>query len=402
MESKIIGILTHFTVNNYGANLQALSTASYLKNKGYKVMFINWFGNNNSLYVIEEQKNIHKVFIPSLFECTRPCFSDSDIKNAITENKIHNIIIGSDALLHLKFLFQCFGIMNHKIKYFKRQKYDIFPNPFWLSFFDESLNLKIAYMSVSAQGSIYHLFSKKTLSEMSKKLSNSSYISVRDTWTKKMILHIDNKLDPVITPDPVFGLNYNYPQNTTREEILNKFHIPSNYILVSFYASPSKDWLIELKNEAAKKSLTCVALPMPQGNTIDCFDYQIKLPLHPLDWYNLIRYSNGYIGNNMHPIVVSIHNTVPFFSIDNHGLKIFKLFRNDYASKTYDLLSKANLLEYWMPAKKLKKTVPSTIIQKILQFDKTQCFKFAEKQLFDYKEMMNTILNRLRDNSTNT
>lgn len=43
------------------------------------------------------------------------------------------------------------------------------------------------------------------------------------------------------------------------------------------------------------------------------FDFSITTPLPPLDWYALIKYAKGYIGENMHPIVVALHNAVPCF-----------------------------------------------------------------------------------------
>ena len=58
-----IGILTHCVANNFGANLQALSTAYYLKEHGFEPIFIKWdyylqernkLMDKNQLYIHQE------------------------------------------------------------------------------------------------------------------------------------------------------------------------------------------------------------------------------------------------------------------------------------------------------------------------------------------------------------
>ena len=69
------------------------------------------------------------------------------------------------------------------------------------------------------------------------------------------------------------------------------------------------EWMDGLKAKAAEAGLTCVALPMPTGVDFKhTFDYEIPTPLSPLDWYALIKYASAYIGENMHPVVVALHN----------------------------------------------------------------------------------------------
>lgn len=69
------------------------------------------------------------------------------------------------------------------------------------------------------------------------------------------------------------------------------------------------DEFVEL---ASNKDLVCVSLPFAQIRSAIKCPYEISLPLSPIDWYALIKYSSGYIGNNMHPIVVSLHNQISF------------------------------------------------------------------------------------------
>ena len=53
------------------------------------------------------------------------------------------------------------------------------------------------------------------------------------------------------------------------------------------------------------------------------FAYEIGIPLPVLNWYGLIKYASAYVGSNMHPIIVSLHNGTPCYSIDYWGTTDF-------------------------------------------------------------------------------
>lgn len=394
-----IGILTHFKANNFGANLQALSTASYLKSRGFIPFFINWgdYLSVSNSRTPNKQVEIHSNFISRFFQCSKECYSDNDIMSVILEEKIRNVIIGSDAVLTVKPYIQYFQINRKGIRFSVPQKDYIFPNPFWLSFYNKKLeNVKFFLMSASTQNSVYKFYSKKQIVGMAEQLSLFSYISVRDNWTKKMMQYLKPSIDKFpITPDPVFSFNPNTNIHKDRKSILSKFGLPDNYIVFSFYpkAEPSESWFLKIKEVALSRKLTCVGLPMPQGANFNFFDRNVQLPLDPIDWYHIIKYSSGYIGNNMHPIIVCLHNSVPFFSIDNHGLRIAKCFLLNQSSKTFDLLKMADFIDNWVPASKINTIEIEQIIEKIVFFDKNKSSAFASKKHDEYIEMMTDIIN---------
>lgn len=67
----------------------------------------------------------------------------------------------------------------------------------------------------------------------------------------------------------------------------------------------------------------CIAFPMPVGIRFKHpFAYEIGIPLPVLNWYGLIKYASAYVGSNMHPIIVSLHNGTPCYSIDYWGRQI--------------------------------------------------------------------------------
>jgi hypothetical protein len=229
-------------------------------------------------------------------------------------------------------------------------------------------------------------------------ISNFSYISVRDKWTSEMFSYITKgRIVPPITPDPVFAFNYNVKDMPSKDYILKKFNLPSKYYLFSFFSSEyvSKAWLSDFEKLASKDGISCVALTFPQGILFQHpFKKEIKIPLSPIEWYSLIKYSQGYIGNNMHPIIVSLHNNVPCFSFDNYGIVKFRMFVNNRSSKIFDIMKKFNILNnrfaFAVPFK--KKIRPELVIERLKLFDKNEIDNINQECYKSYIDTMNSIL----------
>ena len=87
-----IGILTYHSVCNFGANLQALSTVDYFRNKGYDPIVINWMTDELEAYYKThtpvEQYNIHEMFVQENLPISCRCRTDEDIMNVIINNNI--------------------------------------------------------------------------------------------------------------------------------------------------------------------------------------------------------------------------------------------------------------------------------------------------------------------------
>ena len=110
---------------------------------------------------------------------------------------------------------------------------------------------------------------------------------------------------PQITPDPVFAFNSNaYELIPSREQIIHKYNLPEKYVLFSFLNNHtvSDKWLADIETIFLSRGIHSVSLTFPQGmGHISPFQKRIDIPINPLDWYALIKYSNGYIGHNMNP-----------------------------------------------------------------------------------------------------
>lgn len=381
-----IGLLTYHAVANFGAQLQTFSTVSYLRNNGYDPVIINWFPEDlENFYkkiIPQKQLNEHSKFILENMPITQLCRTEADVISVIEEENIEGVIIGSDAILNYQTFRSRINLTKKGLKLDKKESNRAYPNPFWGSFATK-LNKKIpiVMMSASAQNSSYTQIHNSLRKKMQESLLNFDFITVRDKWAQNMVKYLtQGKRIPMITPDPVFGFNYNAEKAIpTKEEILSKFNLPEKYILLSFNEnggySVSEDWFDTFEQLANKAGYSAVALCMQSGIKFkNNLKYKIDIPLAPFDWYALIKYSQGYIGHKMHPIVISLHNANPFFSFDNFGIVRFKYFVNYKSSKIFHILNEAGLLKnrctalgrfsYKEPAP------PEMVLDCILNFDK--------------------------------
>lgn len=391
-----VAILTHSVANNYGANLQALSTASYLKNHGFQPVCLQWksyLASNTPL----EQINLHRSFlINNGFEMSSPLETNEDFYNFLEKEKIKKIVVGSDCVLTYQSNTFPFRLTRHGFERIKNTEDYDFPNPFWLPFLNKDTEIKKCLMSASTGGASTMKIKNKTVRDsMVDYLSRFDFISVRDSFTAKFVREMLPQHTIIITPDPVFGFNNNVKNVPSEQVIRNKYNIDNKYFVICFYSNnwPNQRWADNLMNEAHKKGIMCVSLLMPQGGRKSFFDINIDLPLDPLDWYALIKYSNGYIGNNMHPIIVSMHNNVPFFCYNIHGRSyLHGRIQLIKTSKEYDLLSRFGFQRNLVPQPFMRFITPKKVVDSLLGFDVEKCRIASNTMQFEYDEMMKSIL----------
>ena len=394
---KRIAIVTHCIANNFGANLQALSTAYYLKNRQYEPVFITW-GDYISNNTPSEQVKIHSTFLEKNgFIVSKPCHTDQDFLNVIDEYGIQNIIVGSDCVLTYKSPQNPYKLTRKGFIKEPIPKDYNFPNPFWLPYLKGRKDIKRFLLSASCGGGKMGRISSPIQKEMHDLISCFDYISVRDNFT----YHFLHKMLPEniikITPDPVFGFNHNFKEIPSKEELKKKFNLPDDYLVVSFYRPnwPDQKWANKLKEEAHKYNYSCVGVPMPQDGRNSSLDIDLELPLDPLDWYSLIKYSRGYIGNNMHPVIVAIHNGIPFYSYNIHGQSILRnRIQLLWTSKEYDLLKRLGLEKNVVPQPLMKWISPKSVIKNIIAYDRKKALEISSKMESDYIATMDEITSR--------
>jgi hypothetical protein len=404
-----IGILTYHCGPNFGCNLQAISTIGYLKRMGHKPIVLHWYPEDlEKMYdrrIPLEQLQCHRDFVKNAMPITRLCRTEEELVGVINDSNLDAIIVGSDALFkyipkacRTRFSFR----QMKKVHIDPLSCEDLLDNPFWGGFVPKlKKRIPVAAFSVSSQNCPYQQMDTDEMDTIGGYMKNFSSITVRDEWTSGMVKALTDFNNIPITPDPVFSFNQNcYLDIPSKEEIMEKFGLRDRYLLLSF-----SDWHIResyiksLADEINNKGYQPVALPMPEGLFDGGVAKKIHLPLSPLDWYALIRYSSGYIGERMHPIVVCLHNSVPFFCFDGYGTVsrymcgVIRKFSIN-SSKTYLILQRSGftkqLFSYHghvlMPSSK-------GVVESVLKFDKDKCSKFSDYYQKQYEKGMKLVLN---------
>lgn len=397
-----IGILTFYRVPNFGANLQAVSTYLYLKKIGHTPIFLHYISEWASRIYKKNAQNLqfkaHFDFVDSIIiEQSGEIHTSDEMRKAIKEYKIDAIIVGSDAVAQHHPLFSTLNIHQSLKSWLRPIQPELrFPHLYWgCGYIGE---VPMAFMSVSSQNSPYKKFSSSTRCQMKEILNQLTYASVRDTWTQNLYKSVGYVQDVPITPDPVFAFNQNASELIpTKEDICNRFHLPEKYALIGLKSQVlSFENLTLFKNEMEKKGISSVAFPIITGIKYKHpFNHVINTPLSPIDWYAIIRYSQAYIGNNMHPIVVCLHNAIPCFSLDNWGTTDFwgKKIK-DNSSKVLDILTRAGIPDYRSEVENGKCACSmQDILLKLNDYPADRIKIFSEHQVNCYNNMMSTILN---------
>lgn len=403
-----IGILAYHAACNFGAFLQLLSTVEYIKKQGDTPFVINWvpcdFRKDYEKRSIKSVRDIYAQYQKTYYPLTNLCETAKEVAEEIERLSIEAVIIGSDAVCQHHPFRERFHFPCRRIIFISHPTSDrMYPNCFWGTF---NAYLKhpvpIAVISASSQDSKYYFINGKTKVQMKRSILNYKYISVRDDWSQKMISYLtDGEVMPEVTPDPVFAFNHNVSDVIpSKGHIIKRFNIPEDYVLVSFknYKSVSQEWISEFEQLAEKEGLACVKLPYADVQAFGSVSYDVGNNISPFEWYALIKYSRGYVGNNMHPIVTSISNGVPFFSFDNYGLSVMDgNLTNGESSKIYHILRKAGLLNnrVFINSKSYEVPSPAKVLSSLLSFDVEKETEFADSYYQKYLTMMNDVYNSL-------
>lgn len=396
-----IGLLAYHAACNFGAFLQLLSTVEYIKKQGDEPIVINWipkdFRKDYEKRSLPDVRSLYARLREKYYPMTKLCETDKQVAMVIENENIEAVIIGSDAVTQHHPLRERIHFPCRRIIYIAHPTSDrMYPNCFWGAF-NKYLKkpIPLAVISGSSQDSKYYFIKGLTKFKMKKSILDFRYMSVRDDWTQKMIEYItDGDVVPKVTPDPVFAFNNNASHLVpSKEDIIKKFNIPNDYIILSFKGakSVSQDWINEFQKFANAKGLACVKLPYADAPAFGNIQYSVGDIVTPLEWYALIKHSKGYIGNNMHPIVTSITNGIPFFSFDNYGIPMIGGKQtNGESSKIYHILKQADLLDnrIYTCCKDYSPIEPKEVLNKIINFDVLKEKTFADRYYKQYEKMM--------------
>ncbi len=399
-----VGLLTYHWVGNMGANLQALSTYCYLKNHGFDPIIVNWQPSDVEQYYIKNvsanQMVAHRNFANTHFSnCTNLCRNSEQIAKELIKHDIHFVCIGSDAVFSTKPFLSRWHLGRRGFTYNKPYSDGVIENPFWGEFVDmlpTNYKIEIVALSASAQNSPYkRIIFAEERNKYLNALKRFSKITVRDIWTRQMCEYVSRQsICPKITPDPVFGFNYNV--NPPRlNYVESKLKVGTPYVLLSVSSTVKDDeWIKEVERGFYKHGITVVGLPKTNVPYKKVLKYNIEFPLDPMEWYDAIKYSQGYVGELMHPVLVALHNSVPVYAFDTYGYRhLFKF--DEQSSKTFQILKRFNLLNNYYNSLYNSIPTPKTVVDTILATNIAAIAKTSNEMLDAYKKTMQYLLPQL-------
>lgn len=363
-----VGILTHHWLGNFGANLQALATLKTLESMGHEGVFLDYrvpeIVERYAARIPPAQIGMHESFTRKYLPQSERCETLPEVIEVAGKLGLDCMLSGSDAVLRLDS---------------KTGRDDlVFPNPFWLDWTAEAKIRRSAFIAASSMGSNFLDEPAETRKGIGLAIRKLDYCGIRDDWTRLM-LRICSPARGVsrFCPDPTS----NFPE-AVPAALLPDIDTPSKpYLLVGLYPGiVSPEWQASLTQLAHDHGMVTVGLPQPDVPADGHFDINLSLPLSPLDWYQWIVCSAGYVGVRFHPIMIAVSRGVPVVALDDYdnekflgqkGFRKLRKFRRHLGdiprkvSKTYDLLSRVGKQQYAVPARRFSTITPEEVITMI-------------------------------------
>ena len=315
-----IGILTHYDVNNQGAQLQLYAMRAWLIEHGHDVCILSYtknfdFDKNeekknsgsflNFRYYIDEYL-IKKGFGLTLFN-TRKMLCHRKLREKIEMQPFdHNdcdcIIIGSDEVYSI-------DVGCNKMMY------------------GNGLNKPaIAYAPSFGRTTIELLKEYKCYEIVQKGLSNMYALSARDTHTQEMIREITGKEVPMVC-DPVLL----YSGKGFSSEVR---HIKKKYMIVySYDSNMNSESEIKAIREYAKKHHLITVSPGTYHKWCD-----MNIVCNAIDWFSYFRNAECVITDTFHGAVVAMKNHCNMAVYIRQSINSFKLRSLLETTETTDIL----------------------------------------------------------------
>lgn len=318
-------ILTHHSLPNFGANLQALSTARALRARGVQARFVDFrpseLEHKYARSVPNEQRTAHASLIAEHLDLTAPVTDQSEFEALCRSAPADLYVTGSDAVFRLNPASTRADLA--------------FPNPYWLvgvSGRDGRTPVKAA-LAPSAMGCRLSALPAAQQAGVLAALEDFALLSARDTWTAGQIAALGVARPVTVVPDPVFSL-----APLLRAQIQDE-QATHPYITICTQGRKDEAWVAALTRRAEGEGYETVALPTPEGRLDEGTSRQVALPLDPLDWARLLAGSAGYIGGRFHPVVVSFATGGAAVALDSYHRHPFERTR----SKTWQLMHRFGL-----------------------------------------------------------
>ncbi|MCR4903432.1 MAG: polysaccharide pyruvyl transferase family protein [Butyrivibrio sp.] len=390
-----IGILTYHTPSNFGANLQAFASSKYFESIGHTAKIINFcLEGNGGEIVPAEQREAHRYFSQEILNVTRIVKTGEEILKVVEEEGFDVVAIGADAVWSKS----------------NRKRLEVF-HANWLWGSELEKKVRVIALSPAFMGADYHDLTPTQRQNFKNSLLKFHDINARDEWTRDAINReiIGCEYIKKINPDPVFLINSLCKKEWDKRDS----QIESNkYYIVSL---PKNDnmrfgfikrlWLKRLKKELHNRGYKMVELPTPDGYSgFDDFDYIVKYPIDPMQWYLWLKNAKGFIGLRFHAIVSCFSAGTSFYSFDSYCylpkwkrfLNLLGFHRNDhkwaYKSKIRNLLEGSGFESFRMNGAQYYTLNPIKIVEKIESVETGDIFAFRDCMIATFKSNMDQAL----------
>lgn len=314
-----IGVLTHHSNLNYGANLQAYALSRALESLGHKVWFFDF-----------PDRSDHPLrrFAQSRLQLTSPCVSAQDFRAETRRLGLDLLLVGSDSVLWFRpdTAGEC---------------RDVLPSPFWLEWAD-GLEIRKVLFSASCMGMMHWKLSRNVRRRVRKALARFDYVSVRDRWTLGFVRRFGRR-DAELGTDPTALLDTEYFLGVQESA-------GQPYIMASFSPVPGLSGMLDRFRSAAEREGFALRFAAHPDRLLEHSPPEsCNTVLEPQAWLGLLLGASGYIGERFHPVFLSALHGIPFIASDyyhNAGLSRVLGIR----SKTEDFCRQAGLMHRYFPS----------------------------------------------------
>lgn len=313
-------VLTHHSVPNFGANLQAFATARALQARGMQVRFVDFLPPElKAKYarsVSEAQRATHADFVSQHLEVTAPLTDQAEFEDLCHAEPADLYVSGSDAVFRLDT---------------SSTRADLtFPNPYWLVGVTGRAGrapVRVA-LAPSAMGCDFGRLPATMREGVRAASEDFELLSARDAWTAAQIAGLGVRRAVELVPDPVFSL-----APLLRERAV-QHRGARPYIAICTQGRKPDTWVAALTDRAEAAGYDTLALPTPEGQIDGGTTRAMPLPLDPLDWAGAIAGAKGYVGGRFHPVVISLAVGNAAVALDLYHAHPFERAR----SKTWQIM----------------------------------------------------------------